>query len=34
MQLIYSIKRYTFGRDLDLASEKEEIKDNNMINWY
>ena len=32
MQLIYSIKRYAFGRDLDLASEKEEIKDNNMIN--
>ena len=32
MQLIYSIKRYTFGTDLDLASEKEEIKDNNMIN--
>ena len=31
MQLIYSIERYTFGTDLDLASEKEEIKDNNMI---
>ena len=34
MQSIYSIETYAYGRSKDLASEKEEIKCNNVIKRY
>ena len=34
MQSIVSIETYAYGTSVDLVSEKEEIKCNNIIKWY
>ena len=34
MQSIVSIETYAYGTSVDLVSEKEEIKRNNIIKWY